>query len=90
MIRDRVDIDALRDGLSDLHYEITEVIKLCDMVDFAENPSVLESEYIDMSDMFPDVDIPPEMEDELAQAFKNGAETVSLLADTLKRSVENG
>jgi len=90
MIRDRVDMDQLRESMLELHCEITEVLKLCDIVDFAENPSNMESEYIEISDIFTETEIDDSTEDLIIDAMKNGVGTISLLADTLKRSVSDG
>jgi hypothetical protein len=89
MIRDRVDIDQLRESLSEVHFEISEILKLCDIVDFAENPSSIKSEYLEISDIFEETEIDESTEDLIVSSIHNGVSTISLLADTLKGSVSD-
>jgi len=90
MISEKINIPTLRDFLIDAKWEIDELLKLCEIVDFMEDPGKLECEYIELGEVFDSVEMDSEQEDKIVTSAKEAVGSIKTIIDTIKGSVFNG
>ena len=87
MLRERVDVDKIRQFVSELQFETAELLKLCDLIDFAENPSLIQSEYIDFGEVFSPTEIEPVAEEQIIESIRGSTGNIKTFASMIEKGI---